>query len=67
MSNRPASASFTSRMSASRVPIVAAPVLGKHTAEVVAQDLGLSDDAIATLRAKGVLGPEREAPVRREK
>jgi formyl-CoA transferase len=54
------------RMSASHVPIVAAPVLGKHSAEVVAQDLGLSDAEIAALRARGVLGPEREAPVRRE-
>lgn len=54
------------RMSASRVPIVAAPVLGKHTAEVMARDLGLSNDEIATLRAKGILGPEREAPARRE-
>ena len=57
---------WPARMSASQVPIVAAPVLGKHTADVVAQDLGLSAGEIASLRAKGVLGPEREAPARRE-
>jgi crotonobetainyl-CoA:carnitine CoA-transferase CaiB-like acyl-CoA transferase len=54
------------RMSGSQVPIVAAPVLGKHTAEVMARDLGLSEDEIAALRSKGILGPEREAPARRE-
>lgn len=54
------------RMSESSVPIVAAPVLGKHSAEVVAKDLGLSAEDIAQLRKKGVLGPEREAPTRRE-
>jgi formyl-CoA transferase len=54
------------RMSQSHVPILAAPVLGKHTAEVVAHDLGLSPDDIAGLRTRGVLGPEREAPARRE-
>lgn len=54
------------RMSASHVPIVAAPVLGRHTAEVIAQDLGLTPDDIAELRSRGILGPEREAPARRE-
>jgi formyl-CoA transferase len=56
---------WPARMSESSVPIVASPLLGKHTAGVLAQDLGLSEADIAELRARGVLGPEREAPARR--
>ena len=47
---------WPARMSASHVPIEAAPLLGEHSREVVAADLGLSDSALDDLVAKGVIG-----------
>jgi len=47
------------RMSASQVPIQAAPTLGKHTADVVAADLDLSAEEVKRLRDEGILGSER--------
>jgi formyl-CoA transferase len=49
------------RLGASDVPLVAAPLLGGHTAQVLRADLGLSEDEIARLRQQGVVaGPELE-------
>lgn len=47
---------FAPRLSASEVPIRAAPLHGEHTEEVLAQDLDLDADAIAALEAAGVIG-----------
>jgi formyl-CoA transferase len=44
------------RMPGSEVPLVAAPLLGQHTDEVLQADLCLGPDEIAALRAAGVLG-----------
>ena len=46
---------WPARMSASAVPIKAAPLLGEHSREVVAADLGLSDSAVDALLAAGVI------------
>ena len=46
---------WPARMSASAVHIKAAPLLGEHTREVVAADLGLSEKAVDVLVAKGVI------------
>ena len=46
---------WPARMSASEVPIKAAPRLGEHSREVVAADLGLAADAVDDLVAKGVI------------
>lgn len=47
------------RMSGAPVELQAAPVLGKHTDEVLRADLGLSDAELRALRASGVLaGPD---------
>jgi len=43
------------RLSASEASTTPAPLLGEHTAEVLAEVLGLSKDEIAALRAKGVV------------
>lgn len=50
---------WPARLSASDVPIKAAPVLGKHTIEVMAEDLGLSADEVESMRNDGILGSER--------
>ncbi len=50
---------FPPRLSESKVPIKAAPLLGKHTAEVLAQDLGMDATALKTLRDSGIVGNER--------
>jgi crotonobetainyl-CoA:carnitine CoA-transferase CaiB-like acyl-CoA transferase len=50
---------FPPRLSESEVPIKAAPLLGKHTAEVLAQDLGMDATALKTLRDSGIVGNER--------
>jgi len=49
---------WPARMSKSEVPIEAAPLLGEHTDEVMAQDLGLDRQAIAALREEGAIGRE---------
>ena len=43
------------RMSASEVPIVAGPLLGEHTAEVLRDDLGLTDGEVEGLRQVGAI------------
>jgi formyl-CoA transferase len=43
------------RLSASDVPLQAAPLLGQHTAEVVSEDLGLDDREVAALRESGAI------------
>ena len=43
------------RMSASEVPIVAAPLLGQHTDEVLRGELGLGDAELAALAASGAV------------
>jgi formyl-CoA transferase len=42
-------------MSKSEVPLVAAPLLGQHTDDVLREDLGLDDSAIEQLRAAGLV------------
>jgi formyl-CoA transferase len=43
------------RMSRSDVPLRAAPVLGRHTDEVLRADLGLSEADLSALHASGVV------------
>ena len=43
------------RLSASAVAVVAAPLLGQHTAEVVSEDLGLDSHELAALREAGAI------------
>ena len=50
---------WPARMSASSVPIEAAPLLGEHTDEVLARDLGLDADALERLRERGAIGGEQ--------
>jgi crotonobetainyl-CoA:carnitine CoA-transferase CaiB-like acyl-CoA transferase len=45
-------------MSGSEVPIVPAPMLGQHSREVVAEDLGLSNSDVDALIDQGVIGNE---------
>ena len=47
---------WPARLSESEVEITAAVLLGKHTEEVVAQDLGLSEAEVADLKQKGAFG-----------
>ncbi len=42
-------------MSESEVPIVAAPLLGQHTDEVLAAELGLDEGEVAALRESGAI------------
>ena len=49
---------WPARMSESQVEIKAAPLLGKHTNEVLESDLGLSDSEIEALRKAGAIGDE---------
>ena len=44
------------RLSASEAPTTPPPLAGQHTAEVLAEVLGLSADEVEKLRARGVLG-----------
>lgn len=46
---------WPARLSESETPITPAPVLGTHTEEVIAADLGLSKSEIDDLRAKGAI------------
>lgn len=50
------------RLSASPVTYRAPPMLGQHTAEVLADTLGKSAAQIAQLRAAGVIGGRQDAP-----
>ncbi|HZQ36549.1 MAG TPA: CoA transferase, partial [Dehalococcoidia bacterium] len=47
------------RLSASNVPLRAAPLHGEHTTEVLAADLGLDAAAIASLQQRGVVEAQR--------
>ena len=49
---------WPARMSRSSVEMRAAPRLGEHTDQVLADDLGLDAEAIATLRGQGAIGME---------
>ncbi len=42
-------------MSSNKVPLLAAPLLGQHSAEVLAADLGMGDGELDALRAAGVI------------
>jgi formyl-CoA transferase len=42
-------------MSGNKVPLVAAPLLGQHSEEVLAADLGMNDGELDALRAAGVI------------
>src|SRR5437899_3218861 len=44
------------RLSASEAPTTPAPLAGEHTAQVLAEVLGLSADEVSKLRVEGVLG-----------
>ncbi len=44
------------RMSGSDVPMTAAPLLGAHTAEVLADDLGLCGEELTALERDGIVG-----------
>lgn len=47
---------WPARLSESEVPLKASPVLGKHSDEVIAADLALSEQEIAALHDEGVIG-----------
>jgi formyl-CoA transferase len=49
---------WPARLSQSQVAIEAAPLLGRHTAEVLHRELAISDAEVAQLRARGVVGGE---------
>ncbi len=46
---------WPARMSESSVPIQAAPLLGQHSKEVLAADLGLGTDELAALASEGII------------
>jgi formyl-CoA transferase len=46
------------RLSASHVEVVPAPLLGQHTAEVLRDELGLSEDEIAAIAAPAPISPD---------
>jgi formyl-CoA transferase len=46
---------WPARMTRSEVPLQAAPLLGQHTDEVLAADLGLGADELRALRERGVI------------
>ena len=58
---------WPARLSKSHVEIEAAPILGRHTAEVLAQDLGLGTQEAQSLRDRGILGDEGLPPARPSK
>ena len=47
---------FAPRLSASHVEMSAPPLLGEHTDEVLAAELGLGEDDLAAMRDSGVIG-----------
>ena len=51
---------WPAQLSESHVDIQAAPLLGRHTDEVLASDLGLGEEDIERLRGTGAIGSERE-------
>jgi formyl-CoA transferase len=51
---------WPARMSGSEVSIVPAPMLGQHSREVVAEDLGLSNTDVDALVDQGVIGNESQ-------
>ena len=50
---------WPARLSESEVPIQAAPLLGRHTSEVLAQDLDLSASEIERMEAEQIIGIHR--------
>ncbi|HVS63353.1 MAG TPA: CoA transferase [Thermoanaerobaculia bacterium] len=54
---------WPARLSRSSVEIEAAPLLGRHTAEVLQAELGLGPEEIAGLRAQGIVGREPAGPL----
>ena len=52
---------WPARMSGSEVPIAPAPMLGQHSREVVAEDLGLSNTDVDALIDQGVIGNEAQS------
>lgn len=51
---------WPARMSQSEVQPTASPLLGQHTDAVLAEDLGLSNIELSSLRASGVIGKEMQ-------
>lgn len=49
-------------LSQSEVEIQRAPLLGEHTSDIIAKELGLTTEEIAALAAKGILGIEPPVP-----
>ena len=49
---------WPARLSASDVALEAAPLLGRHTAEVLHRELAITEAEVADLRARGVVGAE---------
>jgi formyl-CoA transferase len=49
------------RLSESRVPLRAAPLLGRHTAEVLREDLELDEKRLSQLRKDGVIAYSSQA------
>jgi formyl-CoA transferase len=56
---------WPARLSRSEVELRAAPLLGRHTDDVLHRELGVSDAEIAELRARKVIGDEGAAGERR--
>ncbi len=54
---------WPARMSESSVPIKGAPLLGQHTAEILARDLGLDEASIAKLVEEGAVTLEKKSKV----
>jgi formyl-CoA transferase len=46
---------FPPLMSESRVPMVAAPLLGEHTTDVLQAELGMAEEELSALRSAGVI------------
>ena len=57
---------WPARMSASEVPMRAAPLLGEHSDEVLRAELSLSDAELDALRASGAVGERPDAVAQRE-
>lgn len=57
---------WPARLSESNVDLVASPLLGEHTDQVLRADLNLSDDTLKDLHTRGVVGNEELARERIE-